>query len=326
MHAPSPSAWFASLLACAALAPAALFAVSTDDITSVSSKTSRDYVRTKLADGSFQPESYAFGEGGRIPGTVRDVSIDRLSFMDVAKVIAGPLNSQAYVPTRDPATTKLLILVYWGRTGTPMRGDESAETQNLQGASGKAADAKNSIAQQEVAAETLRTENGPGMVCGHIQSNTTVAQVDDQIDADNAMTGALAMVAAQERSREQQDAANAAVLGYDDLWAETAGYQSGPFEIRRRDLVEELEQSRYFVVLMAYDFQDMWKHKQHKLLWETRLSIRQRHHAFDRDLSSIVRYASEYFGQDTHGLIRKELPPGRVDVGDVKSLGIVQDH
>jgi len=38
------------------------------------------------------------------------------------------------------------------------------------------------------------------------------------------------------------------------------------------------------VVLMAYDFQLLWKEKKHKLLWETRFSIRQRHNDFDRQL------------------------------------------
>jgi len=39
-----------------------------EGVTAVSAKVSKDYVRTKLPDGSFQPEAYAFGEGGKWPG------------------------------------------------------------------------------------------------------------------------------------------------------------------------------------------------------------------------------------------------------------------
>jgi hypothetical protein len=74
---------------------------------------------------------------------------------------------------------------------------------------------------------------------------------------------------------------------------------------------------------MAYDFQLLWKAKKHKLLWETRFSIRQRHHDFDKDLPTMAQYASQYFGQDSGGLVHKEIPLGHVDIGDVKSLGEV---
>jgi hypothetical protein len=96
-------------------------------------------------------------------------------------------------------------------------------------------------------------------------------------------------------------------------------------EVRRDDMVAEIEENRYFVVLMAYDFQILWKQKKHKLLWETRFSIRQRHHNFDKDLPSMAQYASQYFGQDSHGLVHKEIPQGHVDIGEVKSLGSVPD-
>jgi hypothetical protein len=67
----------------------------------------------------------------------------------------------------------------------------------------------------------------------------------------------------------------------------------------------------------------MWKEKKHKLLWETRFSIRQRQHEFDKDLPAMAEYASKYFGQDSQGLVRESIPFGHVDIGDLKSLGTV---
>jgi len=78
-------------------------------------------------------------------------------------------------------------------------------------------------------------------------------------------------------------------------------------------------------VLMAYDFQIAWKDKKHKLLWVTRMSVRQKGNDFGRALPAMTRYASQYFGQNTKGLIRRPLPEGHVEVGQPRSLGVVPD-
>ena len=72
---------------------------------------------------------------------------------------------------------------------------------------------------------------------------------------------------------------------------------------------------------MAYDFQRLWQHKQRKLLWETRFSIRERHNDFSRALAAMAENASRYFGQDSHGLIRKRLPDTYITFGEPKVLG-----
>ena len=139
-----------------------------------------------------------------------------------------------------------------------------------------------------------------------------------------AQIGRLDLAFAGDQLVEKADKLNAMMLGYDSWWSATQGDRRGTSVGRdREDLRGEIEENRYFVVLMAYDFQLLWKQRKHKLLWETRFSIRQRHHDFDRDLPSIARYASRYFGQDTHGLIHDQVPLGRVDIGDMKSLGTV---
>jgi len=97
-------------------------------------------------------------------------------------------------------------------------------------------------------------------------------------------------------------------------------------EFHQDDLVKEIEDNRYFVVLMAYDFQLMWKHKEHKLLWETRFSIDERHNEFSKALPVMAMYASRYFGQDSKGLLRTQVPAGRVEIGNMKSLGEVPDQ
>jgi hypothetical protein len=89
--------------------------------------------------------------------------------------------------------------------------------------------------------------------------------------------------------------------------------------------IDAIEADRYFVILQAFDFPLLWKQKKIKLLWETRFSLDQRSHDFGRDLPRMAQIASQYFGQDSRGLVSKPVPQGNVDIGDVKSLGPVPD-
>jgi len=68
----------------------------------VYSEVSDDYIRTKLPDGTFQAEAYAFGEGGYYRAPISDETIDMLSFMDIARTIAGPLKGRASRRPRTP--------------------------------------------------------------------------------------------------------------------------------------------------------------------------------------------------------------------------------
>jgi hypothetical protein len=130
----------------------------------------------------------------------------------------------------------------------------------------------------------------------------------------------------EDRTRDLIDYQNAGILGYtrDGLIGTDYGYALQATALRHKveDEVTEVEHSRYFVVLMAYDFQMMWKEKKPRLLWMTRLSIDQRRNDFGREMPMMLRIAAPYFGKDSKGLIRDAVPEGQVDVGEIKSLGV----
>lgn len=115
------------------------------------------------------------------------------------------------------------------------------------------------------------------------------------------------------------DEHNAALLGYD--W-EKVGKPSGMRFVRYDNELLELEGDRYFVVLMAYDCQAFLKQKKYKELWETRFSVSTRDTDFTKALPKMAKDASGYFGRDSNGL--QHLPEGKVNVGEVKSLGEVE--
>jgi hypothetical protein len=209
----------------------------------------KGYVRVKLPDGSYQPEYYAFGNGGDLGGPFRDSTIDDLGFMDIARVIAVPLAEQKYLPGKDQETTKLLIMVYWG---------------------------------------------------------TTVTAGRPQGESDN-------------RYRDHVDFMNAQLLGYDSEGLVGTEYGANmeltALRWHRRDLVSEIEYNRYFVVLMAYDFQQLRNRKALTPLWETRFSLNQRSNDFGKALPAMARTASRYFGRDSHGLVRTAIREGHVEIG-----------
>jgi hypothetical protein len=250
---------------------------ASEQVTAVSSKVFNGYARNRLPDGSFQPETYAFGDGGLVVGTPlgadtaavgadqgrsagarSDETIDGLPFSRIAKTVAGSLASQNYVATPSADSTRLLIMVYWGAT-----------------------------------IGSLDTLEGP--------------------------------------AKDMADARNAALLGFDSepVFAQGFGDPSNMMaNILRQlhsDVVDALEVDRYFVILRAFDFRLAWKEKRIKLLWETRFSLSERQHDFAKELPGMAQYASTYFGQDSHGLLRSPIPEGRVEIGEVKSLGAVPE-
>jgi len=138
------------------------------------------------------------------------------------------------------------------------------------------------------------------------------------------MRSAVEGLQSEQQVRENKDAKIVALLGYDSWWLATESASGGGERaFRKDDMLNEVEEDRYFVVLMAYDFQEMMHKKKSKLLWEVHMSIREHSNEFDKRLNSMVDDASQYFGQNSGGLTHAELPEAHVEVGPVKSLGEV---
>lgn len=139
-------------------------------------------------------------------------------------------------------------------------------------------------------------------------------------------TGNGGMLAMDNIQRDLLDFKNAKILGYNaeaTIQSDFGNFltTSGMTGLLQAELISELEDNRYFVVLMAYDFQLLRRQNKHKMLWQTRFSINEAQNHFDRALPAMAQYASRYFGQDSHGLLRTHVPDGQVKVGEPKSVG-----
>ncbi|HEY4988461.1 MAG TPA: hypothetical protein VII09_01570 [Opitutaceae bacterium] len=269
-----------------------------NSITAVSSEVSNDYVRAKLPNGSFQPETYAFAKGGYYGSTMSDDTIDNEGFIDLARAVARPLAVHGYIPSKDPGKVKLLIVVYWGATsGTSDPSSKNYLFTNAMEAEqhkGASSDMTSQVRYQPGQNDIRNTSNG-GYAAELSVNSPQVGQI---------FQGGMI------------NSRNAAILGYASEIAATPPKLGLIHNVKREDLIDDIEHNRYFVVLMAYDFQAIRNEKRPKLLWVTRFSIREQGNDFEKMLPAMAMYASQYFGQDTHGLIRDQLPEGKVNIGE----------
>lgn len=258
--------------------------------TAVFSKASNGYVRTRNEDGSFRAESYVLRAGERT-NLSESRDYEQLDIDDISRALEHPLAFQNYVPSDDSDAADLLILAFWGITLTP--GDinplEYRESGFLAGSGGY---------------------HGAGL--GPQGS-------DAQFVPQGRLAELAPRVARHEAAQDSvTDSANAAILGYSD-----ALIKSQQDAQRMGALIGELEEDRFYVVLLAYDNQLARATGQHRLLWEARFSLVERGNDFRKSLAPMALIAAKYFGQDSHGLIHNDLKEGHVEVGEPKALNTV---
>jgi hypothetical protein len=116
------------------------------------------------------------------------------------------------------------------------------------------------------------------------------------------------------------DATNANILGYTEEILRTR--RDDPNMIT---LGEEVERDRYYVVLLAYDYQAGRRFGRHELLWETRFSIPEPGNDFEKAFPLMAAIAGKYFGEDSHGLIHHNLANTNVEIGEPKSMGTLPE-
>jgi hypothetical protein len=288
-------------LALAVALPAASLRAK-DEPVAVFSQVYNGYARTRLADKSFAPEKYVFGEGELITRLVKDASVDKLSFSRVASAVAVPLAHLNYHPALKADEAQLLILVFWGST-QGSRGDSSGAIDQF--ATASAAYSASRPPSEMSATASMHPSSG-----GSAEGAQVAGSNDSEYDS------ALWLMSMQNDDRDRLDERNARILGYEDA-LERARFTS--HMAMGQDVLSEISNNRYFVVLQAYDFKTARKEKKLKPLWTTRISIDETGD-FVVALDSMLTNAARFFGQASDGLQRNLVPEGRVDVGPAKVI------
>lgn len=259
--------------------------------TSVFARAHHGYHRTTLPDGNVKIETYALADGGASNPGLADRSLDGLSFEQIARVLLKPLADRHYAPSSDPEKTDLLIIVSYGRTvGTGDAGDSPAHHDFYS------------------QMQTLSDEQREG---GSLQKTGR-----------HPLDSLLTRIGMENQQRDRADQRNAQLLGYQDELARTdtiAQYSAGG--IYRGDLIADVEEDRYFVILVACDFRAATKEKKIRPLWSMRFNTAARGRDFVKTLPVMASLASRYFGEDSNGLLREDVPAGKIELHDIVTLG-----
>jgi hypothetical protein len=294
------------LLAAASLLASGLRA-DHEDFVVISATASPAYTQRKFAGGSPRPESYVIFQGQYFGGGTRDPSLEHATFDSVIRTLGPDLARQNYLPLRNARFTAadLLIVVNWGTTVVdPMNEKTNMEVQSR--------------------------------LSGLIRSIGSFNKGGSSSD----LNAQLAMSDASQQAQESGIAYNTRLLGYGAAlqkesrmaWATPSGMDAME-EAHLSELIDE----RYFVILMAYDFQRMQRAKaardphqrppQPKPVWIVRMNIRAAGNNFTQALPAMSQAASSYFGKQEDDLVSAQTAVGvhsRVEVGEPKVINILK--
>ncbi|MEO6004926.1 MAG: hypothetical protein ABIS43_17360 [Opitutus sp.] len=257
----------------------------------VSSTAAPDYKREIPGKPGVRPETYLFMQGQFFQSGTRDRGLESMTFEKLTQTLAKDLVKQEYYPTKDVNNADLIIMIYWGASLIY----EDPQKDNM--------------------IDSL---------------NTAVTQVRAQVaDGGIGDTGALnnvseSMASSQDTS-ERALQRNAALMGFTRTLAKTS--RSAFMTEEEKSLRTELSEERYFVVLMAYDFQTLKKQKIRHLRWVTRLSVRSPGNNFADAMPVLSQAGSHVFGHDLKGglvHIKANLREARISLGDLKVVETVE--
>jgi hypothetical protein len=308
----SPRARRPSLVAAAAwllFSVSAVFASEDSLTTAVYSKVSNGYVRQKMPDGSFERETYAISNGGYSPGVSVDKSIDEVKFPVIAGVVAEHLARQNYYLANDAKSADLLLVIQWGASIPFNDGTYRNATDNLFAA----------MNQAKLAAGT-----GSSNLSFNRLNRTNTNAVGDGGAAADSLAGALLEYQMFNSAKDMANEHNANLLGYmHEINSMNDNRRFAGAGTSFDDLISDIENKRYYVIITAYDFRAAAQEKKRKLLWSTRVSIQAQGNRFDERLTTMIVNASKQFGRDSKRLIRQYQQTPRVDLGELKFLAVV---
>jgi hypothetical protein len=279
---------------------------------SIYSRVSPNYERELEQDGTYKREFYAIGYGGRVDGTVWDTTQEKENFPEIAGIVAEELAKQNYHFSPDKNTADLLIVLHWGTTA-PFNSGNLTDSVNLAGDAFRALNDAQSV---QVEVDTSSQES----------TSQTVSLVSEQQmeiqRANAALDGALTSMQAERADQSRRDEQTAKVLGYTDELARNNDMARFAGSDRFNVLINEVQEPRYYVVVTAYDFDEITNQKKKKRKpdpeWITRFSIRTRGNDFMDRIDDMAMRAGNYFGRESGRLIRQRT--GEVEIGDMQVI------
>lgn len=250
----------------------------------VNASADEEYLE-ETKDKPFQ--TYHFVEGKFHSGTMRDLDLENLTFMEVAETTAGYLAKEKFYPAKTKDSGDLLILLSWG-------------TNRLD------------LDMMELTGITDLGDNNTGDVDAPPEGQEATGA--DQVES---LNGSAFTANPQSMGAYHMDM-NKALLGFDK------GLYGKRHSWRERDRLRyELSEERYFIILNAFDLKYFQEHKELKEVWSTRYSTRNMGTNFTKALDVMNIAAAPTFGRNLETLqVPRVDPDANVIIGEIEVLGI----
>ena len=259
----------------------------------VHSQASESYLTERTLEGAKDSYTYQFFKGRFHGGNIKNPAMDKMTFKEIVTDMAFHLQKHNFYPTKENAETDLLIVVHYGVTTIQQSTDEMLGYTSLE--------------------DKLGASDPTGQSAG---GEITAAGINAAADVAFVGNSDIAMNEANELSARYQ----ARLIGMEKAYSEKLGPRE---EFEYKFLLKD---ERYFVILMAYDFQKMGNGEA-ELLWSTRYSIRSVGQSFDQAIKDMNLVGSNYFGKHLDDIVKKRVTDkSRVKLGELELVDTIPEE
>lgn len=276
------------------LAPLALLILSVNGLPAanrilIKAVASEEFTKARALDENKKIQTYQFILGRYFSGNVKDPSMEKVTLDDVVQNLAVNLQKQNFYPHKDPKEGDLLIVIHYGATDYEPTYEEMFAINSLDDLG---------------YTEEIATAGAGGTA---LEFST--------IDAINNFNFNLNTTEAMAGENERSSYFKAQLLGLEEAFSPRTSRQDA------EDLKYMLDEERYFIILMAYDY-PLLKAGELKLHWSTRYSIRTIGQTFEQAVKDMNYVAADFFGKNLQGINSKRVTDSsRVEIGEIEVLG-----
>lgn len=254
----------------------------------IDSEASTTYNEVKENDGGAKYETYVFIKGNFYVGDFDDKSLKTASFEEVAATLAENMKQRNFYPSSSPSEGDLLIVVHYGTTSVE---PDLEELFML--------DSTDPYAQGE--------SDDTGYSEVYSDDFVDLADLND-LDANNT---------AQHRQTMRNNS-----LGITKALNRRNITTTEEFDLR-----VEMQDERYFIILMAYDYEKLRSENERELLWTTRFSVPSIGTNFEDAYPALARAASSYYGTslEKYAKTNTHFGTGNVEIGTLETVAVEED-
>ncbi len=245
---------------------------------------SERYLERKAALDSEEIETYQFFKGRYFGPRSVNKGMEKLSFQEIVVNMAQHLAKQNYYPNPEKGKGDLLIVVHYGITDIGPNLEEGLGYTDL---------------------EDMGVSGSSG--------GSTMQQINDLANLEFA----LGVSESLDHGKDRNSFSTAQLLGME------AAFEGHPTleDSRTTELRSMLEEERYFVYLMAYDYPTILNEGKQLLLWTTRYSMRAAGTPFEAAIQNLNQVAGNYFGKNMKGLNHRRVDDqSSVDIGEIEVI------